>query len=68
MKLWDLLLYLTNNEESSRHEQQFDIVFLVINTIALVFGVIFLRISSEIINVPCIMYQVSCSSFLRLDT
>jgi hypothetical protein len=39
MKLWSWLLYLTNNEESSRHEQQFDIAFLVINTIALVFGV-----------------------------
>lgn len=40
MKLWNWLLYLTNNEESSRHEQSFDVAFLVINTIALIFGVI----------------------------
>lgn len=39
MKLWNWLLYLTNNEESSRHEQHFDVAFLIINTIALVFGV-----------------------------
>jgi hypothetical protein len=33
------LLYLTNNEETSRHERGFDVVFLIINTIALIFGV-----------------------------
>ena len=43
-KLWNWLLYLTNNEESSRHEQEFDVAFLIINTIALFFGV-FLFIS-----------------------
>jgi len=40
MKLWNWLLYLTNNEERSRHEQVFDVVFFVINTIALIFGII----------------------------
>ena len=39
MKLWNFLLYLTNNEEKSRHEEIFDIVFLIINTTALIFGV-----------------------------
>ena len=39
MKLWKWLLYLTNNEETSRHEQLFDVVFLIINTFALIFGV-----------------------------
>jgi hypothetical protein len=38
-KFWKALLYLTNNEESSRHEQYFDIIFLVINTIALIAGI-----------------------------
>jgi len=38
MKLWNWLLYLTNNEEESRHEQIFDVVFLFINTIALIVG------------------------------
>ena len=45
-KLWKWLLYLTNNEESSRHEQEFDVAFFVINTIALFFGV-FLFISHD---------------------
>lgn len=34
------LLYLTNNEELSRHEEIFDIIFLIVNTVALVFGII----------------------------
>ena len=39
MKIWNWLLYITNNEETSRHEQFFDVAFLFINTIALVFGI-----------------------------
>ena len=37
--MWNWLLYLTNNEQESRHEQGFDIAFLIINTVALAFGV-----------------------------
>jgi len=40
MKIWNWLLYLTNNEQESRHEEGFDIAFLVINTIAVIFGVV----------------------------
>ncbi len=32
------LLYVTNNEKISRHEEMFDIVFFIVNTIACVFG------------------------------
>ena len=39
MKLWNWLMYLTNNEEQSRHEEHFDVAFFVINTIALVIGI-----------------------------
>ena len=39
MKLWNLLLYLTNNEEKSRHEELFDVIFLLVNTVALIFGI-----------------------------
>lgn len=38
MKIYDLLLYLTNNEEVSRHEHIFDILFLIVNTLALIAG------------------------------
>ena len=40
MSLKKLLLYLTNNEEKSRHEELFDGIFFVVNTIALVFGIV----------------------------
>jgi hypothetical protein len=39
MKLHKWLLYITNNEETSRHEEFFDVIFFIINTIALVFGI-----------------------------
>jgi hypothetical protein len=39
MKIWKWFLYLTNNEETSRHEEIFDIIFLAINTVALVAGI-----------------------------
>jgi hypothetical protein len=38
-RLWKFLLYITNNEEASRHEHIFDVIFFVVNTIAVVFGV-----------------------------
>lgn len=33
------LLYMTNNEEVSRHEEAFDAIFFIINTAALIFGI-----------------------------
>ena len=39
VKIWRWLLYITNNEDTSRHEQQFDVAFFIINTIALVVGI-----------------------------
>ena len=39
MRLWKWLLYLTNNEEQSRHEELFDGIFFFVNTIALIVGV-----------------------------
>lgn len=38
MRIKDFLLYITNNEETSRHEEWFDIAFFIINTIALICG------------------------------
>ncbi len=38
MDLKKFFLYITNNEEVSRHEQGFDVAFFIINTIALVLG------------------------------
>lgn len=40
LKKW--LLYITNNEEKSRHEEAFDVIFFVVNTTVLVLGVILL--------------------------
>ena len=38
MSLRKWLLYVTNNEEVSRHEELFDTIFFIVNTIALFFG------------------------------
>ena len=38
-KIWNWLLYITNNEKESRHEQHFDIAFFFINSIACIAGV-----------------------------
>ena len=38
-KIWNWFLYLTNNEQESRHEEHFDIAFFIINTVAVFIGV-----------------------------
>jgi len=38
-KIWNWLLYLTNNEKESRHEKGFDATFLIVNTLALIAGI-----------------------------
>ncbi len=47
MKIKKWLLYITNNEEVSRHEEEFDIAFFIINTIATVFGLYFFVTHNE---------------------
>ena len=47
MNLKNLLLYLTNNEGESRHEQEFDMVFFIVNTTALIVGFFLLLDSGE---------------------
>lgn len=37
-KIGRAFLYITNNEETSRHEEYFDVIFFMINTIALLVG------------------------------
>ena len=38
MNLYRFLRYITNNEEVSRHEVAFDIIFFIVNTLALAIG------------------------------
>jgi hypothetical protein len=42
MKLKKWLLYITNNEEVSRHEEAFDIAFFIVNSIAGIIGIFLL--------------------------
>ena len=39
LKKW--LLYVTNNEQVSRHEEEFDIAFFIVNTVAVVLGTVY---------------------------
>lgn len=50
-------LYFTNNEEKSRHEQGFDIAFLIINTTALILGVILLTAHGEPQWIPFLIIE-----------
>jgi len=47
MNIKELLLYFTNNEEVSRHEEIFDMVFFVVNTIACIVGAVLFVIYNE---------------------
>ncbi len=50
-------LYITNNEEVSRHEEFFDAVFFVINTIALFFGIAMFIIHQEPQWIPVLVIE-----------
>jgi len=57
LKRW--LLYITNNEEVSRHEQEFDIAFFIVNTSALVIGAILLFVYGEPFWIPFLVIEYS---------
>ncbi|MCC6404930.1 MAG: hypothetical protein IT405_00900 [Candidatus Yanofskybacteria bacterium] len=52
-------LYITNNEETSRHEELFDILFFIINTAALVFGVVMFIVHDEPQWIPVLVIEYS---------
>ena len=51
------LLYITNNEQSSRHEEEFDIAFFIVNTIAVVVGSIYLAHINEWQWIPFLVIE-----------
>ncbi|QQG38295.1 MAG: hypothetical protein HYS26_01970 [Candidatus Kaiserbacteria bacterium] len=57
MGLKNLLLYITNNEPESRHEPQWDIAFFVINTLAVVFGGMYLAYIGEWHWIPFLIIE-----------
>ena len=56
-KLWKWLLYLTNNEEQSRHEEHFDVIFLIVNTIAVIFGIFMFVYCNEQQWIPVLIIE-----------
>jgi len=50
-------LYVTNNEEFSRHEEEFDIAFFIINTIAVVVGGFYLGYVQEWHWIPFLVIE-----------
>ena len=53
----NFLLYVTNNENVSRHEQEFDIAFFIINTIVVFFGSIYLGYVGEWHWIPFLIIE-----------
>ena len=56
-KLWNWFLYVTNNEEKSRHEELFDVAFFIVNTAALVFGTVMFIIHNEPQWIPVLVIE-----------
>ncbi len=57
MRLRHWFLYMTNNEEVSRNEVFFDVVFFVVNTAALIFGVVMFTIHHEAQWIPILVIE-----------
>jgi hypothetical protein len=57
MKLWNWLLYITNNEEQSRHEHIFDVIFFIVNTAAIIFGIAMFIIHDEPQWIPVLVIE-----------
>ena len=56
-KLWDFLIYITNNEKKSRHEEIFDVVFFLVNTAASIFGVVMFILYNEPQWIPVLVVE-----------
>ena len=57
MRIKEFFLYITNNEETSRHEEWFDIGFFIINTIAVALGGWYLWHIHEIQWIPFLVIE-----------
>lgn len=55
IKRW--LLYITNNEEVSRHEEKFDIAFFLVNTVVVVAGSMYLAYIGEWQWIPFLIIE-----------
>lgn len=53
----DWFFYITNNEERSRHEEVFDIIFFTVNTAALVLGTYMFIIHDEPQWIPVLVIE-----------
>lgn len=56
-KLWKWLQYITNNEKVSRHEEIFDTVFFMVNTVASILGVVLFIIHDEPQWIPVLIIE-----------
>ena len=57
MRIKNWLIYMTNNEAHSRHEVTFDIVFFIVNTIGLIFGIAMFIIHHEPQWIPVLIIE-----------
>ena len=57
MKIRKWLLYITNNEEKSRHEEIFDIAFFAVNTVASIFGIVMFILHDEPQWIPVLVIE-----------
>ena len=56
-RLHKWFMYITNNEEVSRHEEGFDAAFFIINTQALIFGITMFIVYNEPQWIPILIIE-----------
>lgn len=57
MGIKKFLLYITNNEDNSRHEEEFDVVFFIVNTLAVFLGGTYLGYVGEWQWIPFLVIE-----------
>jgi fluoride ion exporter CrcB/FEX len=57
MSLKRFFLYITNNEETSRHEEYFDIGFFIVNTVASILGIVIFIAYNEPQWIPLLIIE-----------
>ncbi len=55
--MWNFLRYITNNEAKSRHEEVFDGIFWIVETLALIAGVIILLLKNLAEWIPFLVIE-----------
>jgi hypothetical protein len=55
--IYRFLVYVTNNEETPRHEKEFDIAFFIVNTLTIIVGATYCVYIQELQWIPFLIIE-----------